>query len=416
MKKANKSFIVWYCAALILIDFMGLAIVVVSFPKLLLSGIHTIFPAAWSYNYRFALMGVLLALFPLGQFFGASVFGKLSDHWGRKNILLITLLGTFVGFFLTAISISRSAIALLFISRLLTGLFAGNVAIAQASMADVSDEATKARNLTLAQAAMGTAWIVGPVLGAFLSSSSVINWFNYSTPFWFFCVIVAILFLLTFFLYEDTLQRKEKVKINMLEGLQQIYGGFMSKTMRSAFLVWLIFVSGWWLFEAFMPAYLFKHFNLDTLEIGRVLAYNGALYAAFQFLVVRKVAKYLQPETMVKSSVCFAALGVISLAFIPKGIALYVSMSVFVLAMGFALPGLITSISNLANRDQQGQVMGSISAIQAISTVLVMIVGGYINVLSNDITVIGGGVLMLVSWLFYWVSFSGKKNAVKNKA
>src|SRR3990167_4640761 len=168
-----KKGITLYLILVILVDFMGVATVVTLFPNLLL-GTHSIFPATWSASNKLTAMGVMLAIYPLGQFFGASLFGKLSDHHGRKKIMLLTLLGTCFGFLLSAISIDIASAALLFMSRLIAGLCAGNVAIAQASLIDVSrNEAEKTRNISYGQIAMGSAYIVGPVLGALLSQKSL---------------------------------------------------------------------------------------------------------------------------------------------------------------------------------------------------------------------------------------------------
>ena len=186
-----------YLTLVILIDFMGVATVVTLFPHLLI-GPHSLFPSGWSSKDQLSMMGVVLAIYPLGQFFGASLFGKLSDHYGRKQIMFLTLLGTCFGFLLSAISIDIASAALLFMSRLIAGLCAGNVAIAQASLIDVSrNEAEKTRNISYGQIAMGSAYIVGPVLGALLSQKSLISWFSASTPFWFFTIVLVLLIIAT---------------------------------------------------------------------------------------------------------------------------------------------------------------------------------------------------------------------------
>ena len=132
LNKTQKKWAAIFLTLVILVDFMGMATVVTLFPQLLL-GAHSIFPASWSNTSKFSCMGVMLAIYPLGQFFGAPIFGKLSDIYGRKNILLVTLIGTLAGFVLSALSIKWSSPIILFLGRFLAGICAGNVAIAQAS-------------------------------------------------------------------------------------------------------------------------------------------------------------------------------------------------------------------------------------------------------------------------------------------
>ena len=89
-------------------------------------------------------------------------------------------------------------------------------------------------------------------------------------------------------------------------------------------------------------------------------------------------------------------------------------MSVFVIAMGFAIPGLITCISNLSNAQEQGKTMGVVSSIQALSTVIVMLCGGYIDSLKISITVFLGGLLVIVSWVVF-IQFFGIKNNTRTR-
>lgn len=392
-----------FLTTVILIDFMGMATVVVLFPKLLI-GSSGIFSSEWSYQTRIILMGTFLAVYPLGQVIGASVLGKLSDYYGRKPLLLLTLLGTLLGFVLSGLAVTFQSALTLFFSRLLAGLCAGNVAIAQASLLDISTTETKAKYIGYSQMAMGSAYIVGPILGGLLSQSNIVAWFNMSTPFWFFSLILLILIVVTAQFYKETLLQPKREQIDILESSRQIYQAFTSKKLGKAFLIWLLFVSGWWLFESFMPAFLLQNFNYDTVQIGYLLAFNGALYASFQYIVVQRIAKNMRPIKMVSYSAIFAGLAIIAIAFVEHAIPLYISMSVFVMAMGFSIPGLITHISNLSDATDQGQVMGIVNSIQAISTVLVMLMGGILNSINASVTVVGGGLLIILSWLIF-VSF-----------
>jgi len=399
--EVEKKVTLLYLMLVILIDFMGMAMVVVIFPKLLLHS-TTLLSSLWVYEDRIKIMGVLLAIYPLGQIIGASIFGKLSDNWGRKELLLITIMGTSFSFMLSAFSIEISSLTLLLVSRLVTGLFAGNVAIAQASLLDISTPETRAQNISYSQIAMGSAYIVGPVLGGWLTQA--FPFCTLSTPFWIFSLALGALLVVTIFLYKETLSEAKSTSIDPFEFAQQIVGGFANKKLRNVFIVWLLFVSGWWLFESFMPAFLSIKFGYDTVQIGNLLAFNGALYASFQFIVVQRIAKYMNPTLMVIYSSIFAALSIMALSFVVAPWQLYLAMSVFVMAMGFSIPGIVTFISNNVDDASQGQVMGIVNSIQAVSTVLVMLLGGYLNSININISVIGGGLLVLISWLMFTVT------------
>lgn len=405
-KKWTLSFLI----TVILIDFMGMATVVVIFPKLLLTS-NMIFSESLSEGQRLMWMGVLLSLYPLGQIIGAALFGKLSDYYGRKSLLILTLTGTLFGFVLSALAIEYSLPLLLFFSRLLAGFCAGNVAIAQASLVDISSDDNRAKNIALGQMAMGSAYIVGPVLGAILSEPATFSWFNSATPFWFFSIVLGALIYVTVTYYQDTLLEPKKEKIELLGSIKQISAALTDVKLSGSFLVWLLFVSGWWLFESFMPAFLLQRFHLSTIQIGNVLSFNGALYAGFQYLVVQKASQIIKPESMIKYSGFIVSLSILSLAFVNSTFELYVAMAVFVMSMGFMIPGLIAYISSQAGKGEQGQIMGMVNSIQAVSTVIVMMLGGYLSAINNAFTILGGGVLVLISWLVFIVMISKRSQS-----
>ncbi len=404
----KKKWTTWFLICVIFIDFIGMATVVVIFPKLLLTS-NIIFTESTSDGRRLMWMGVLLALYPFAQIIGAPLFGKLSDYYGRKRLLIITLVGTLFGFAMTSFSIALGLPMLLFISRFVAGFCAGNVAIAQASLLDISNDETRTKNIALSQMAMGSAYIVGPILGALLSESATVSWLSSATPFWLLSLVLGVLILVTIFYYQDTLLQPIKEKIELIGSIKQIYNAMTDVKLRGSFISWLLFVSGWWLFESYMPVFLLQRFHFSTMQIGNVLSFNGALYAGFQYLIVQKVSRLIKPEVMIKYSGFIVALSIMSLAFVNSIFELYVAMTVFVVSMGFMIPGLISYISSQANQSAQGQVMGMVNSIQAVSTVIVMLLGGYLNAFNHEFTIIGGGLLVLVSWLVFLLMLN-KKN------
>jgi DHA1 family tetracycline resistance protein-like MFS transporter len=292
--------------------------------------------------------------------------------------------------------------------QIYAGLSAGNIAIVQAGLADVSpDEKSKNKNFSMFQVALGASWVFGPPMGGWLSDSSLISWFTYTTPFWVISGFLTGILLLTMFWFRETLQNPKKEKIEILAGVKQIHEAFLLPKFKTAFVVWFVFVSGWWLFEAFLPTYLLQSFNFTPAQIGNFLASMGGTYALFQVLVVQRFTN-LKPSSMVKWTLLIAGLSVIGIAFVNSVFALHIMITLFVTSMGFAMPGLITSISNLASPAEQGQVMGISSSIQALATVVMMMMGGWLESFGLTVTVVGGGVLLIAAWVIFMFHFSNQ--------
>jgi DHA1 family tetracycline resistance protein-like MFS transporter len=113
------------------------------------------------------VVGLLVASYSAAQLVGAPLLGRLSDRLGRRPILLVSILGTGLGFVLLGIA---NTLWLLFASRLLDGLTGGNVSVARAYITDVTDEENRARGMGLIGAAFGLGFVIGPAMGGLLST------------------------------------------------------------------------------------------------------------------------------------------------------------------------------------------------------------------------------------------------------
>jgi len=135
---------------IILVDLIGLSIIIPLLP---------LFAARFGANAF--VVGILQATYPLMQFIGAPVLGRLSDHFGRKPILIASQIGTLAGFILLGFA---NSLWLLFLSRIIDGLSGANMSTAQAAVADSTTEKTRTQGLGLIGAAFGVGFILGPII------------------------------------------------------------------------------------------------------------------------------------------------------------------------------------------------------------------------------------------------------------
>jgi DHA1 family tetracycline resistance protein-like MFS transporter len=172
---------------IVLIDLLGLTIIIPLMPLY-----------ATTFGASPLVIGLLGAIYPIMQFIGAPVLGRLSDRYGRKPVLLISQIGTFIGFILLGMA---QTLPMLFLARALDGLSGANVSTAQAVITDSTNERTRTQGLGLLGAAFGLGFVVGPVI-AFIALAATHN--DYRAPAFVAAGFSLISILLTYFWLQET--------------------------------------------------------------------------------------------------------------------------------------------------------------------------------------------------------------------
>lgn len=181
MKKVLPVFVI------VVIDLLGLTIIIPLMPLY-----------AASFGANPFMIGLLGAAYPITQFIGAPLLGRFSDRWGRRPILLISQIGTLIGFLILGLS---DALWLLFLARMVDGISGANIATAQAVISDVTNEKTRTQGLGLIGAAFGIGFVIGPVL-AFVALALSGN--NYHVPAFVAAAFSAASIAMTWFLLPET--------------------------------------------------------------------------------------------------------------------------------------------------------------------------------------------------------------------
>lgn len=382
-----------YLLLVVACEYMGLAVIIVTAPHLMLSA-NTPFEWSSSFDAK-TFFGIYLAIQPLGQLFGAAFFGKLSDAIGRKKTLLMTLGLSSIAYVGTVISIAYASFAFLILTRLLAGLCAGNVAIAQATATDlVTAENEKSHYMSILQGSIGISWVIGTLIAGGLSE---VYWFKDAIilPMIFAAALFFATFLITFLFKDIKTPKETQVRFSFWHILKDPVVALVAGKYRKFLIMWFAFVLGWWLSEGMLPAFLFVKFNLTNPEIGNFLAYMGILFAIFQFFFVQRIAKKMHASTMAKYA-ALTGIAVLALIFVGKVPYLYLIITLYVLSIAIAIPGMITTISDKAG-EHQGQIMGVVSSIQALAIIIAMSLGGlFISANINSVFVIGG-LLFIIS-------------------
>lgn len=391
------------------IDQLGFGIVIPVLPALLLDLNSGIFPKEFGLSGRSILLGLLIAAYPLAQFIGAPILGSLSDRYGRKKILLLSLIGTFIGYAFFGMGILVSNIWILFISRILDGFTGGNMSTIYSSVADISTDSEKPKRFGLLGMMQGIGLIAGPIIGGYLSDKSIFHLFHYSGPFWFVAGVTLINIVLVVYLFPETLTKKIHAPIDPFTGFKNIIKAYKVKNLRTIFLVSFLISFGLNLFVQFFSFYLINKFRMSQSEVGNLLAYVIVWAAISQGVIAGYVSKKVSPTKIVPISAVLLAVSIVSLVLPGQYTHMLILLPFVAIFQGLAIPNVTTLISQQATSESQGEVMGINQSVMAVTQIIPPIIDGILFSMSPDLPMIGAGVCVMLGWFVFVYYFDKNK-------
>lgn len=359
-------------------------------------------------HHRTIIYALLVASFPLAQFFGAPYLGALGDKIGRKKVLIYSLIGTLIGYILFAIGVHYNLLWLLFVSRILDGFSGGNIAIAFSSIADISTPQTKTKNFGLIGAAFGLGFIIGPYIGGKLADSSIISWFNYETPYIVAAILAFINIFMVFYLFYETLLKPIDKPITIFQGFINLRKAFVFRETRILFLVVFFVTLGFQMFITFFIVFLNEKFKFTTSKIGDYFAYVGLFIAFTQGFLSRKLSNYL-PENIIRI-VCLGLSFALIIITLPNAVwLLYLVTPLIALNSGLLNPNLQTLVSNSVGPEKQGEISGINQSVQSIAQAIPPIIGAFLVAKGQSFALYGAASFTFLAWLVFILFYKKTK-------
>lgn len=300
------------------------------------------------------VIGLLFASFSLSQLVASPILGGLSDRWGRRPVLIFSLLGTVVSFVMLAVA---GSLAMLFAARIVDGLSGGNIATARAYIADVTTEENRAKAFGLLGAAFGLGFIVGPGLGAALSRIS------YTAPIWAAAAITLVATALAFFRLPETVHRTDVGGSSPWRSLAALWD---RAPLRVLFTIDFVYWTAFAVYQTTFALFGARRFGFDAAQIGYLLSAFGFLGVVVQGGMVGPIVAALGERKTLAIGLFFAAAGWGGSAFtysVPVFVAMLVPGAI---GIGLCNATLSSLISKSAHPEEQGRVQGAAGALESL--------------------------------------------------
>lgn len=313
-----------------------------------------------------ALMITLLTVIYAGaQFFAAPALGKISDRAGRRPVLLWSVFGSAIGYFIFGIG---GALWVLFLSRLIDGVTGGNLSTAAAYIADVSRPEERAKNFTLIGMAYGLGFILGPALGGALGQVSL------DAPVLAAGLVSLVSVGLIYFLLPESLPvtKRETVPLRLRD-----FNPFVSiaELARKPGLGLLLLVSALFYFSFYgmnstLAVFVVDKFSVQPWQIGLLFVIAGIATTIMQATVVRRLMPVYGEKRLGLFSLSGNALGALLVCLAPLMWMLYPIIFVQSLAVSFIFSALSTLAANRVADHEQGQLAGVSAAVYGLVAAL----------------------------------------------
>jgi DHA1 family tetracycline resistance protein-like MFS transporter len=330
------------------------------------------------------VIGWVIATFSLCQLVASPALGALSDRWGRRPVLVLSLVGTAVSFVMLALARS---VPMLFAARLVDGLSGGNISTARAYVADITTEDERAKAFGLIGAAFGVGFVLGPALGGALAHVS------YTAPIWAAAALTLLATVLAFVWLPETVHREAAAAVPFWNGLRTAFG---RGTLRPLLIVDLAYWTATAVFQGTFALVAAHRFGFDVPHVGYVLAAFGVLGVIVQVRLVGPIVSALGERRVFALGLVLGALGLGGAA-LASGVGLFlVGLVPYAIGSALCTPSLASLISRAATPEEQGSIQGTASALESLGRTIGPVWGTAVLQRLGDAAAFGTGAILLL--------------------
>ncbi|UDL87534.1 TCR/Tet family MFS transporter [Mesorhizobium sp. PAMC28654] len=347
----NRPLIVIFAA--IGLDAVGLGLIFPILPRLLEEVAQTKDIAVY--------IGIMTALYAVMQFVFAPVLGALSDNFGRRPVLLISLAGAAINYVVMAFA---PQLWMLLLGRAIAGLTSANISVASAYITDITPQDKRAHRFGLFNAMFGAGFIIGPVLGGVLGD----HWLR--LPFIAAAVLNACnLLLALFILPESRTPARQKIDLAALNPLRPLRWVFSMKGLVPIILVYFIMSAGGDAYGTCWALWGFDTFQWNGLWIGLSLGTFGLCQTLVQAFLPGPATRLFGERWAVVVGIACACIALVAMAFASQGWIVFAIMPIFALA-GIGTPSFQALATRQVDEASQGQLQGVLTSAVSLASIV----------------------------------------------
>ncbi|MGL4697172.1 MFS transporter [Enterococcus larvae] len=324
------------------------------------------------------IVTLLISVYAFCMFFSAPVLGALSDRYGRRPLLLISLIGASVGFFIFGLG---GALWVLFAGRIIEGITGGSISTIFAYFADITPREQRTKYFGWVSAIAGAGSVMGPTIGGLLAAR-----FGYASPLYFGAAITLLNVIYGFFFMPESLEKENRLKeisITRLNPFSQLSSILSIKNLNrlliSAFLLWVPNGS----LQAILSQFTIDSFNWKPALIGLVFSIMGVQDIVSQSLIMPRLLLRFSDKQIAMTGMVSEIIGylLITLSSLLSFYPLFI-IGMFVFGFGDSIfgPSFNGMVSKIVDTSEQGRVQGGSQSIQSLARIIGPIIGGQLYV------------------------------------
>lgn len=365
----------------VLIDLLGYSLILPLLPYY-----------AETFGATLTLVGLLGTVNALGQLIAAPTIGRLSDRYGRRPLLIVSITGTLISF--TLLGVARS-LPVIFLSRILDGLFGGDISLARAYITDVTDEKNRARGLGIIGAAFGLGFIVGPAMGGLLSR------FGYNVPALVAAGLSALNLIAVVLWLPESLSPERRADAHRNPGTRfsfRLLGEALQRPCVGPLLqISLLYSLAFTLFQSNFALYAKTRLDLDVQATSFVLTYVGILSVLVQGFAIGKLTARFRERQLIFVGTIVLTLALLGWAFAPNVWVLLVVLAPTALAAGVLNTVLTSQLTKVVRREETGGTLGLSASLQTFAQIVAPGTGGVLleNVGTWSVGLLGA---LIMAW------------------